>query len=403
VLPDGPGEYQMVIEAADDPALKLSGISAKRILPSTGSISLYITNSEPQITVAAPLNGDFVTSLAASGVVDDAFGPLSVSAVIDNDTAHAQQATLTAVSSSQSSWTFSAAGLTEGQHTVAFTGLNKAAVKSSVPLTIQFKVDTTPPTVSVQSSAPAVAGSQRPNPFADVSTAAAPGSVVNTVNGVARFKGIAGDTASLKSVAWKIQHASSTSTSPWTLDTNPVDSGNFPSSSMSLWTLDVDTTDSSKYTDGQSYAITLTATDQAGNVSDPAVGGVRSFHVQQSTDLPVFTLVNMTSSAVDSASAKLNLLVNRIQLDATVADDDRIDASTLQIFIDRTVSGSPDDTILGTQAPDGSISFSYNFATTSAGQGKALSEGRHFFSLRVSDDASWKGGKPAASTTAGPV
>jgi hypothetical protein len=413
------GEYMLLVHCSDLATNKQSATSASCDTPSASSganqyISLYITKGAPVVTVTKPANGAFVKSFESSGTIEDALGPLAIAVTVGSVTDAAATLVELGGSSTKSSWSYSYAGtaMTDGNYEASILGKNKAGVNSASQ-TIQFTIDTTAPEASVQAVYPAVAGSLSMTAFKDDTTvSAAPGGVLDTVNGMVRFKGLASDSAALSSVTWEIRHVLSTASSPWTVEAAAVESGSFSSSSMSLWSLDIDTTDASKYADGNRYVLYVTPTDKAGNVGSPAA---RSFLVNQASDQPTFSLSNMDSSATLKTLAKNNLLTTKISLSATVSDDDRVDPDLVKILID-PVDGSGNPSPSGTpvnasytsvsgavNSGTGEVSFSYSFVATGNGTGYALSEGRHFFYLVANDLSAYKDGKATVAATIGPV
>jgi hypothetical protein len=413
------GEYMLLVHAGDYAganANKLplppatSPASAARTVPATVSgptkyLSVYITKGTPAVTVSSPSNGAFVKNLVASGSVDDAFGIAGVSVSVDGGAAVSAACP---GHGTTEAWTYTYSGpvLSDGLHSAAFTGLNLAG-KTGNAVTVQFNVDNTPPVASVQSASPATA-SGTTVAFSDTAVALAPGGVVNVVNGWTRFKGLASDTASLSSVSWTLQRVANVGT--WALDPTPVSSGAFATASMSLWTLDVNTT---TLVDGDYYVLSVTPTDGAANLGAAAQ---RTFRVWQLSDLPAFSLTNMSDAANTSAAAKNNLLTTNIRLDATVSDDDRIDPAMIKILIDPMSGSTPSasagnqinagyESVTGTVNPTtGNVSFSYSFTTTGSGTGFALpTEGRHFFYLVANDDGSCKNGLGSQAVTMGPI
>ena len=414
------GEYAVLIHVGDDASNKISGLSAVSVVPAPDSggaryLSLYITQGPPTVKITSPANGAFLNAFSVSGEINDNLGSASVSVMIyDSSQALVAQGDINVPPPYPTHYVWSGytiPGLPvmpDGPYSAAFVGKNIAAQVSSSPLTVQFNWDTTPPTASVQSVTPE-GGLNTPPAFADTLVGPAPGGIVDVVNGVTRFKGTAADSAALASSAYSILHVTSTSTVPWTVDPTPVVASTaFAASTMSLWSLDIDTTNTARYNDGDYYVLSVTATDQAGNTCAPAQ---RTFQVKQSTDLPTVSLQNMDITAATSAQAKNNLLNTKIELDATVADDDRVDPNGIRILIDpKDAGGNPSMSYTSVFAADnvhgslntatGSVSFSYSLQTTSAG---AVPEGRNWFYLVASDDASWKSGKPVATATIGPV
>ncbi len=400
------GEYALLIRSGDSAANKVNGTSAVTLVPAplgpvTQYLSVYVTQGPPTVKITSPANGAFMNSFSASGQIDDGLGAASVHVTIhDSSNAVINQGDINVPPPpppypTHYAWTYAPAlgPMPDGQYSASFVGENIAAQSSPTAQTIQFTWDTTPPTASVQSAAPE-SGFNTPQAFTDTTVGPAPGGIVNVVNGVTRFRGTASDSAALASSAYAIYHLNAS----WVPDATVVAPTNFPAATMSLWSLDVDTTDSLTFHDGDYYVLSITATDQAGNTCAPAQ---RTFQVKQSTDLPTVTLQNMDVTAITSAQAKNNLLNTKIELDATVADDDRVDPNSLRILINpKDAGGNPSasyatvfaaDSVTGTvNAATGAVSFAYSFQTTSAG---AVPEGRNFFYLQASDSAAWKDGK----------
>jgi hypothetical protein len=157
-MPSGLGEYLLYIHASDYATNKLSGVSASRNVPSISKyISLFISNSDPAVTVSSPNDGAYLRSFAASGGITDDVGPAQVAVTIDNGAS--AYSTMTAKSSTESSWTFAPSSpLSEGKHTVSFLGKNKLGAQSSTVMTRSVTIDTTAPTVSVNAVSGYVSG-----------------------------------------------------------------------------------------------------------------------------------------------------------------------------------------------------------------------------------------------------
>lgn len=250
-----------------------------------------------------------------------------------------------------------------------------------------FTIDTTLPVVAAQAAAPSTGSDAlRPASFAEAAVADAPGGVLATVNGKARFRGVASDKA-LASVSWAIIHVASTASSPWTLDGSSLAEGSFSAATMSDWSLVVDTS-AAPYVDGQHYALTIKALDEAGNEGSAAY----SFLVDQATDSPGLSYLSMKTTGIDAATAKLNLLgVNDLVLTATLVDDDRIDPDSLLL----SFNGGAASPVTGNQASSGALTINQSL--------DSLPEGRNWFTLSFSDLGAWKHGLAPVQTVVGPI
>ena len=130
-------------------------------------------------------------------------------------------------------------------------------------------------------------------------------------------------------------------------------------------------TKSSYNQNGHYYAVTITATDTAGNsvtktVNDATLGTSRQLRVKEKV-APVITLSSPSSSAL--------LTNNKPKFQWTITDDDSgVDPSTIKIKIDSTTIS---DGITKTAITNG-YSCSYTPAT-------ALSDGNHTYSVYGSD------------------
>ena len=220
------GNYQMLIHAADYAANKVSGVSDARDVPAAATpqqyISIYITKGVPVITVSSPTSGQFVKTLTASGVIDDAIGPLAMTAQVEGQTALIPIIPVATAKSTESTWIFtypsSSPKLSDGNHSVTLTGYGKGGTSSTT--TFSFTMDTTPPTVSIQSAAPD-GGSYSPTPFTDDTTSSiavnAPGAALDVVNGKIVFKGYATDSAAIDHCTLNI-YAATVNSGLWTVD-----------------------------------------------------------------------------------------------------------------------------------------------------------------------------------------
>ncbi len=391
------GIYRLSGSLSDSVASKIAPLASSSlpdpaaVTSSFSQVYFVVDNGKPVTRIAQPVSGSFLRTLAANGTAEEGLGIKRVEYQLDSTSGVWTGIDNPAPGASTSfSWSMNGPTLSEGNHSLYVRSVSTGNATGSIS-SVDFSIDTTPPTAGVQSVAPASGDAAKaPSAFEDASLASAPDGYLDTVNGMARFKGVAADTASLASLSWSIRHVASIATTPWTVDPSPVDSGTFAKSSMSLWSLVVDTTDSAKYSDKSYYQLVLRATDQAGNATTTA----RAFRVDQSGDLPVISLSNMKASAMTSAAAKLNLLFANLELGASISDDDRVSASSVSLYIDEGTSGTAHP-VSGSTSGSGIVTFSYSLSS--------LSQGRHYFWLKASDDAAWKNGVAAASSVVGPV
>jgi hypothetical protein len=364
--------------------LASSGLPASTVATcSESGRALYVNDGEPTITIDSPSDGAVVKSLAASGVAKDAISVDHVKYQIVplggaiSDTGWTDIPNSLTTKTSPLNWSLSssslASALADGSYILYMRAVSTSGVKTSIPSSVKFTIDTKSPTVSIVSDFPAY-GASSVSPAPAVFAAVGSGdSAYSYVNGWVRVSGSAAD-KSLDSVSWKVTDASTGAT--------VIDSTAIPDQDILSWTADIDTT-SAGFTDGQSYVFTATAVDQAGNRASAS----RVLRVRQSDDRPTVTLSNMLSSATTLASAKTNLFMTEPKLKAVIYDDDWVDSTGVKILFDKdpaTASSSDWKDVTVTEANDGSASFTYLF-TKDGANASALSEGPHYFSIKAQD------------------
>lgn len=131
------------------------------------------------------------------------------------------------------------------------------------------------------------------------------------------------------------------------------------------------------------------AQDKAGNQSAAS----RDILIDYSSDDPVIALSNMNAAFNTAPQASGNLQGTGAKVEGTLTDDDSIDSSTLQISVDAAASWA---NVFASAPADGkNVSFTYTFT--------GLTQGVHYYYLRVTDLAAAKATRPAVTTTIGPV
>lgn len=124
-------------------------------------------------------------------------------------------------------------------------------------------------------------------------------------------------------------------------------------------------------TDNADYKIWVRAQDNAGNENVVSA----TIHINQASDIPTITYGNgLVPTATTAGQATLNLMEYNASVGGTLADDDGINATTVQISVDggayTAVSTPP-----GTNGTN--VSFSHDLS--------ALAEGTHRFSIKATD------------------
>jgi hypothetical protein len=202
-----------------------------------------------------------------------------------------------------------------------------------------------------------------------------------SINGMATVRGYSSDNAQVSSVRYSLDGgsgwiAASGDVYSWTLafDTRSAAQGGSPGLAQGAFTLKVRSEDAS----GNYSAIT----------DLPLV-------LDQSTDYPVITLTNVDQSKATPAGADSNLLESNAKVQGSVADDDWVDASTIEYSVD----GGSWTAVATKGASSTTVSFEQSLTS--------LPDGVHYLSIRSSDTNDGangrKGGLGAVSATLGPA
>jgi hypothetical protein len=227
-MPSGLGEYLFFIRAKDYSANKLSKTSATRDMPATNQyVSLFVSDGNPKVSVVNPDDSASMTAFNAWGTITDDLGPVGVSLVFDGATSSPVEAVLTPIDTKSSNWTFGPVPLADGNHSVTYTGRNATGATSGAPITRNFTIDTTKPTVAIN----AIAGYQ---------------------SGSIGIGGTAGDPGTGPSGVAKVEYQLGSTTGTWTTAV-----------STTSWTGNLDL---SGVAEGSSI-LYARATDKANNVS----------------------------------------------------------------------------------------------------------------------------------------
>ena len=229
-------------------------------------------------------------------------------------------------------------------------------------------VDATHPSVEITNLAPTVVDDTDP------------GNVVEYINGVVQINALATDAnAVIGSKWWMLPSVSLPPT-----DYDSAGGTSFATSTPSL------SLDSTSLPDNTEYKFYIISRDRARN--DTRISRVLT--VRQGTDIPTVSFTDIDTSITTSAAAGvggINLLDTNARIRGILQDDDRIDVASVSLSLD----GVPVVALDSIGLPGRSVSFSHNV--------DSLGQGVHSFQLEVSDDASVKSGKPAATKTVGPV
>jgi hypothetical protein len=144
--------------------------------------------------------------------------------------------------------------------------------------------------------------------------------------------------------------------------------------------------DTTAFRNNKTLTLTLTATDKAGNVSEPVT---QTYTIDQSTDEPVITLSN-ASTKIQTADSIYNAYTNSAsvtnifgttsnnKLLGTVTDDDGI--ASVSIAYDTSATGQYEKTIYENEAIGGTTSFTLTDASFST-----LPEGLYYLKITVAD------------------
>jgi hypothetical protein len=354
------GEYNFSFSVRDDGNYK----KEKPVVTTTVSnISFVIDNGAPTLTIN-PLSSNILRSNACtlSGTASDGWDIEKVQISIDNG-ANWSDTNLSG-SAGNYIWTWDGSGLTEGYYTLQVRAIDKGGTRTLREL--QITIDNTPPELSFNQVYPIVESSGK------------------KVNGIIKASVTSADANGLAGVRYWIYTTVPPNETDQTWD-GGTDLVSAP------YNVSIDTTGLS----GTLY-IRFGAKDKAGNTKyityEPLV-------IDQTTDKPVITLTNLNQSITTWSGAVSNLLESNAQIIGMLSDDDGIDATTVQIRYTDRLNSVTDPLTWGdwkSATSASSTSFQYNFPSN-------IPEGVLAVEVLVSDKASLKEGKPAVSTTIGPI
>jgi large repetitive protein len=339
-LPLGAEGSYLVKAASADQAGNLSAVSTNAFSLDQGNPTLTETGVGP-----TPVYANTPFSLGGTAADTNGLAGLAITQKKDGGASAPVVPAAPAVSGTSQAWTWGPpAGLTDGTYEFTIT-LTDVAAKTAPVLSRTVIYDTAKPTIAVTSLTPVIGA--------------------NTVNGIVTLQAAVADSTALGAVEYRYG-----------------DSGGFTPvpGSKTTPTLTIDTT---AFTDLATTNVWLRAADLAGNVEQISV----PLAVDQASDNPAASLVNMDASRTTPAQAAGNLLESNAKVVGAFSDDDSVDASTLQISIDGGAFGDVDQKT----ASGKSVSFEHSLG--------ALAEGVHFLSVRASDLASAKSGRPVAQAT----
>ncbi|TVQ27539.1 MAG: hypothetical protein EA383_02380 [Spirochaetaceae bacterium] len=288
-----------------------------------------------------------------------------------------------------------AQALPEGDYTYTITVEDLANRFATLSRTVV--IDRTPPDVEITNLRPVLEGDG-----------------LDRVNGTIEFSVAAGDASGLVSngVKWWIVRTDAGAVpnpAPTGFDdTRGTTFGASPYRAL----FDTDSgldSDGEEMQDNTEYTLYVIARDRAGNETMVQ----REFLVDQDSDFPTvsFTDVDPTIDSAGELQAALdggnqdNLLELNARIRGTIEDDDRVDASSIEISLNtenpqysEDPGESDFDPVTSRGSSGRSVSFSHNLIAA------GLSDGVHFFYLRFSDDESVKlGDTPMRTTTVGPI
>lgn len=355
------GEYLVLIHAADYAANKLSASSAERYVPQAPASgkytysSLFISNSNPTVTISSPTDGSYLSTLSASGTIVDDMGAAYIDATVSptssGGTAEFSSGWVSVSSSGSKSttWSYSSStALADGSYQFTVSGKNIIGATSATSVSATFTVDSTAPAVSVN----AVTSS----------------STNDYVSGIVAIGGTASDSGSAASGVSKVQFLLDSTAGSWTTANGTTSwSGN----------LDLDEKDSSgnyRYGEGQ-HTLYSRAIDKAGNVSANASTAV---------------LVDRASPRATETSHTASLVTTNESVSfAGVADDASVTSgrAAASAVLSYSLNG-------GSSVPASDLSWTPSTGAWSWTLPKSLGDGLYTISLTVTDVA----GKTASVT-----
>jgi hypothetical protein len=336
-----------------------------------GSASLGVDFNAPSLSVAASpailTNATAAAFSGFSGTTGDTNAMAAASALSVTYSKDGGAPTTTAITyadtphSTTNAWTWTPFGSgidvaghgDDGTYSFVFTATD-AAGKQTVSANRSLTVDTALPTVSFS----------YPNSG-------------SSLNGLVTARGTASDNAQVATVEYSLNGgatytAVTSDRYSWnfSFDTRSAAQGGTPGLTQGAFTLRV------------------RARDSSGNYSTVAT---LPLVLDQISDYPVITLTNMDQSKTDSGGAASNLQETNAKVQGTIADDDWVDATTIEYSVDGGTWSAP--TVVGSSSTN--VSFEQSLT--------GLADGIHYINLRASDSNDGannrKGGLPSVQST----
>ena len=221
----------------------------------------------------------------------------------------------------------------------------------------------------------------------------------NIVNGKVTVRAAVADETSLNTVHWAllpsaaspietdyVEIVSGSKTSPqWVLDTTQATANVSVNGTAAV---------NGYLSDGQASRLWVRARDRAGNETLLSL----VLNVDEASDYPAIEFIAIDTSAATPADSYKNLIESSAVLRFTISDDDMIQASSIEIRIDGgswiAINRNGGAALTDSQT----LTTSHNLSLPTT-----ITEGTHYFELRVSDLADAKSGLTAVSTTLPPV
>ena len=330
-------------------------------ITTASTVTLFVDRSDPVLNVptlpAAYVHGD----ITISGTATDPDGNLDAATSVtytrtaQNNTANSQASK--ALPLTGNNWEISDTGLNDDTYTYTITATDKAGHKATWPLITVVK-DTTSPTIEISSITKQLTANSKDN----------------NVNGTITVKGTISDNDKVSSGTYILKTGSGTDTSAFTAVTSSATVTE--TGTLTSWSFTVDT---KALTDKTNLAISVSATDRAGN---PATKDSSIVYIDQSTDKPVITLTNALVGVKDASgvNATTNLFgtTSNNKILGTITDDDALGTSVV-VMIDGVVAKSM--VITNTAVP-----YSVEYIPAKA-DNALLSEGKHSIEIIAHDSA----------------
>jgi len=319
------------------------------------SINIYIDNSNPTAAItqldngletSSTLTGIYVNDqFTITGTATDDVQVAAVRAKLAGD-ANFTDYPVTNTGTNYSTWSWARNSLVLGGDSVVMTLQVEDIHGKTTEYNFTLLVDTTPPTVTISSSAS--------NPYTSS----------GAYNGTATFRGTASDNIQITKVYYAFGTSAPTTTDPvtdgWTLATGTYS-----------WSLNLDTVGVYNDTSDHTYYLGVVSVDGAGIVS--SASGL-TFTINQASDYPVLTIDQPTEGETLQTNAKVS---------GTLTDDDGL--TGLQIRVDTNNDGDFLDgglenyTAISTPATVSGTSINFEEDLSSLG------DGSYRIQLRASD------------------